>query len=168
MALSDPKVVAILGGTFLFGVVLQFLVREGAWIATQITWGLAPPARASPSNTARRPAPPPTPQGCALWHNWWPMLSAFVYVLVPMPWLFFGSGGGAYGGSNLASGWADAGKFLTGFSAVGALAVPQVLYHAGKIAGGAMVVELLAVMVMGGSLVAYEALSESESGGFYS
>lgn len=24
-------------------------------------------------------------QGCALWHNWWPMLTAFVYVLVPMP-----------------------------------------------------------------------------------
>lgn len=22
--------------------------------------------------------------GCALWHNWWPMLTAFVYVLVPM------------------------------------------------------------------------------------
>ncbi len=91
-------------------------------------------------------------QGCALWHNWWPMLTAFVYVLVssgrlcspthflqqqaerqhrwmqhptkvaccwrlqvPMPYLFFSGGAG---GSNLASGWQDAGRFLVGFSAV--------------------------------------------------
>jgi hypothetical protein len=46
------------------------------------------------------------------------MLTAFVYVLVPMPWLFFSEGAG---GSNLASGWQDAGKFLVGFSAVAAV-----------------------------------------------
>ena len=33
-------------------------------------------------------------QGCALYDNWWPMLTAFFYVLIPMPYLFFGSGGG--------------------------------------------------------------------------
>lgn len=44
--------------------------------------------------------------GCLLWHNWWPMLTAFMYVLVPMPMLFFGGmDSGAYGGSSLASGW---------------------------------------------------------------
>lgn len=43
--------------------------------------------------------------GCLLWHNWWPMLTAFMYVLVPMPMLFFGGmDSGAYGGSSLASG----------------------------------------------------------------
>jgi hypothetical protein len=55
------------------------------------------------------------------------MLTAFVYVLVPMPYLFFGGGAG---GSNLASSWQDAGKFLVGFSAVAAVAIPAILYHA--------------------------------------
>ena len=48
-------------------------------------------------------------QGCVLWHNWWPLLTAFMYVLVPMPYLFFGSASGGsssiYGGSSLASGY---------------------------------------------------------------
>lgn len=48
------------------------------------------------------------------------MLTAFMYVLVPMPILFFGGGGG---GSGLASGWRDAGQFLTGFAAIGAHAL---------------------------------------------
>ncbi|CAA3015060.1 vacuolar sorting-associated 55 homolog isoform X1 [Olea europaea subsp. europaea] len=26
---------------------------------------------------------------CAIYNNWWPMLSALMYVLVPMPCLFF-------------------------------------------------------------------------------
>ena len=48
-------------------------------------------------------------QGCILWHNWWPMLTAFFYVLVPMPYLFFGaSSSSAYGTSSLASGCAPA------------------------------------------------------------
>ena len=54
-----------------------------------------------------------------------------MYVLVPMPYLFFGAsegGGGGYG-SSVASGWVDAGKFLTGFSAVGSFAIPAILYH---------------------------------------
>jgi len=70
--------------------------------------------------------------GCVLWHNWWPMLTAFMYVMVPMPYLFFGGGGDSSysGGSSLVSGWIDAGKFLTGFSAVGSIAIPAILYHA--------------------------------------
>lgn len=31
-------------------------------------------------------------QGCILYENWWPMLAAFFYVLIPMPYLFFGGG----------------------------------------------------------------------------
>ncbi len=46
---------------------------------------------------------------------------------LPQPYLFFGGGGG---GSNLASSWQDAGKFLVGFSAVAAIAIPAILYHA--------------------------------------
>jgi Vacuolar protein sorting 55 len=33
-------------------------------------------------------------QGCILYDNWWPMLTAFLYVFVPMPYLFFGAGAG--------------------------------------------------------------------------
>lgn len=78
-----------------------------------------------------------------------------------MPHLFFG--GSSYGPSP----WVDAGKFLTGFSTVASIAVPAMLYHAGKIALGALWMELAAVAIMGGSLLAWDYLSEQESGGFY-
>jgi hypothetical protein len=63
------------------------------------------------------------------------MLTGIMYVLVPMPYLFFSSSSGGYGGYGdyggaLAAGWLDAGKFLTGFSAVGSIAIPAVLAHA--------------------------------------
>jgi hypothetical protein len=29
--------------------------------------------------------------GCALYNNWWPMLTVLMYILVPMPCLFFGN-----------------------------------------------------------------------------
>lgn len=101
-----------------------------------------------------------------MWGNWWPLLTAFAYILVPMPYLFFGGG---TDGSNLASGWVDAGKFLTGFSAVGTVAIPAILYHAQKIALGALWMEIIAVLLMGGSLLTYDIFSEQEGvGGFYS
>ncbi|EFN55013.1 hypothetical protein CHLNCDRAFT_134836 [Chlorella variabilis] len=104
--------------------------------------------------------------GCALWHNWWPMLTAFVYVLVPMPWLFFGGAGS--GGSNLASSWQDAGKFLVGFSAVAAVAIPTILYHAQKITAGALWMELAAMAILGGTVLAWQFYSENEgSSPFY-
>lgn len=104
--------------------------------------------------------------GCWLWDNWWPLLTAFAYVLVPMPYLFFG--GGSYG-AGLQGGWVDAGKFLTGASCIATVAVPAILYHAGKIAAGALWMELLAVFLMASSLIAYDVVSEgTSSGGFYS
>ena len=79
--------------------------------------------------------------------------------------VFFSSGGGGsgYGGG----GWGDAGKFLTGFSAVGCVAVPSVLHHAGLIAGGALALQLAAVAVLGGTLAAAEWVSAQDRGGFY-
>lgn len=129
MAIEDSRTLSIIGGTFILGVVFQFL-------------------------------------GCSLFHNWWPLLTAFAYILVPMPYLFFGGGPQ---GSNLSSGWVDAGKFLTGFSAVATLAIPAILYHAGKIVFGALCLEIIAVLLMGGSLLAYDFFSERDGGGgFYS
>ncbi|KAI8101808.1 hypothetical protein M9434_006873 [Picochlorum sp. BPE23] len=104
--------------------------------------------------------------GCWLWSNWWPLLTAFAYILVPMPYLFFG--GDSYGGG-LDSGWVDAGKFLTGSSCVATVAVPSILYHAGKITLGALWMEIIAVFLMGGALIAYDVTQEERSGGgFYS
>ncbi|KAK9830055.1 hypothetical protein WJX72_009454 [[Myrmecia] bisecta] len=107
--------------------------------------------------------------GCVLWHNWWPMLTAFMYVLVPMPHLFFAAGASsssAIYGSNLASGWVDAGKFLTGFSAVGSVAIPAILFHAQKITAGALGMELAAVAILGGTVFAFDYLS-SHDGSYY-
>ena len=79
--------------------------------------------------------------------------------------VFFSSGGGGsgYGGG----GWGDAGKFLTGFSAVGCVAVPSVLHHAGLIAGGALALQLAAVAVLGGTLAAAAWVSAQDRGGLY-
>jgi hypothetical protein len=83
-----------------------------------------------------------------------------------MSYLFFGGGSQ---GSNLASGWVDAGKFLSGFSAVCMFAIPAVLYHAGMITLGALWMENVAVVMMGAALLLYDYHSEQEgSGGFYS
>lgn len=84
--------------------------------------------------------------GCALYNNWWPMLAALMYVLVPMPYLFFDTNG--YTSSSVSSGWSDAGKFLTGFSAIGSIAIPAILAHAGRITTGALLMELSAVVVL--------------------
>ena len=98
--------------------------------------------------------------GCILYSNWWPILTAFAYILIPMPYLFF---------ADFDTTWIDASKFLTGAAVVGTVAVPAVLYHGGKIATGALMMEVLAVGLMGGSLVAYDRVSEeSNAGGFYS
>ncbi|DBA81995.1 TPA: hypothetical protein ACH3X1_007698 [Trebouxia sp. C0004] len=94
--------------------------------------------------------------------------AAFMYVLVPMPYLFFGTGSSSsasiYGGSSMASGWIDAGKFLTGFSAIGSIAVPAILYHAQKIEPGALWVEVAAVVVLGGTVFAFDYFNSSDSG----
>jgi hypothetical protein len=140
------------------------------------------------------------------------------------PYLFFGGGSG---GSKLASGWQDAGKFLVGFSAVAAVsepgglllllaghrsgvvapllllpstccawaktqlwgmtgsccpapharahwpprmqvAIPTILYHSQKITAGALWMELAAMGILGGTVLAWQFFSENEgSSPFY-
>ncbi|CAN6587468.1 unnamed protein product [Malus baccata var. baccata] len=57
---------------------------------------------------------------CALYNNWWPMLT----------------------GS-----WVNATKFLTGASAIGSIAIPAILKHAGVIGWGALAMELSSFFV---------------------
>ncbi|KAE8677383.1 Vacuolar protein sorting-associated protein 55-like protein [Hibiscus syriacus] len=98
---------------------------------------------------------------CALYNNWWPMLTVcnllrlskilfacrvnalkvIMYVLLPMPLLFFtGSDASLLSESN--NGWVNATKFLTGASAVGSIAIPAILKHAGIISWGALAMEV--------------------------
>ncbi|CAM8909745.1 unnamed protein product [Rhodiola kirilowii] len=84
---------------------------------------------------------------CALYSNWWPMLSALMYVMVPMPCLFFGGGSTQFLTSRDGGGWINAAKFLTGASAVGSIAIPIILRHAGLIGTGAMFIEFTSFFI---------------------
>ncbi|XP_074285852.1 vacuolar protein sorting-associated protein 55 homolog isoform X1 [Silene latifolia] len=84
---------------------------------------------------------------CALYGNWWPMLSALMYVVVPMPCMFFGGGSTQFLISRDGGGWIDAAKFMTGASAVGSIAIPMILLHAKLIEVGAMVIELTSFLL---------------------
>ena len=63
--------------------------------------------------------------------------------------------------------WVDAGKFLTGFSAIGSIAIPAILFHAEKITGGALAMELAAVVVLAATAIAYDYLSNDDGSYYY-
>ncbi|KAG7580896.1 Vacuolar protein sorting 55 [Arabidopsis suecica] len=84
---------------------------------------------------------------CAIYGNWWPMLSALMYVVVPMPCMFFGGGSTQFLTSRDGGGWIDAAKFLTGASTVGSLAIPIILRHAQMIETGAMLIEFTSFFI---------------------
>ncbi|KAJ8774420.1 hypothetical protein K2173_016866 [Erythroxylum novogranatense] len=92
---------------------------------------------------------------CALYNNWWPMLTVIMYVLLPMPLLFFAGSDSSslYTESN--SGWINATKFLTGASAIGSIAIPAILKHAGVIGWGALAMELSSYFVFVVAIMCY-------------
>ncbi|KAL9227707.1 hypothetical protein vseg_003361 [Gypsophila vaccaria] len=96
---------------------------------------------------------------CALYGNWWPMLSALMYVLVPMPCLFFGGGSTQFLTSRDGGGWIDAAKFLTGASAMGSIAIPMILRHANLIETGAMVIELASFFIFSCTVLCFHRAS---------
>ncbi|KAL8472231.1 hypothetical protein ACS0TY_029447 [Phlomoides rotata] len=98
-------------------------------------------------------------QACAVYSNWWPMLSALMYVLVPMPCLFFGGGSTQFLTSRDGGGWIDAAKFLTGASAVGSVAIPIILRHAGLIGTGAMFIEFTSFFIFACTVLCFHRAS---------
>ncbi|XP_042510763.1 vacuolar protein sorting-associated protein 55 homolog [Macadamia integrifolia] len=83
---------------------------------------------------------------CALYNNWWPMLTVLMYVLLPMPFMFFvGSNSSLFSESE--NSWENATKFLTGASAVGSIAIPSILKHADIIGWEALVIEFSSLLV---------------------
>ncbi|XP_078170575.1 vacuolar protein sorting 55 (VPS55) family protein isoform X1 [Carex rostrata] len=92
---------------------------------------------------------------CALYSNWWPMLSALMYVLVPMPCLFFGGGSTSFLTSRESNGWINGAKFLTGFSAVGSMAIPAILHHANLIEAGAMWIAFTSFFILACTILCF-------------
>ncbi|XP_050231125.1 vacuolar protein sorting-associated protein 55 homolog [Mercurialis annua] len=84
---------------------------------------------------------------CALYNNWWPMLTVIMYVLLPMPLLFFAGSDGSSLFTESDNSWVNATKFLTGASAVGSIAIPAILKHSGVIGWGALTMELSSFFV---------------------
>ncbi|XP_077235236.1 vacuolar protein sorting 55 (VPS55) family protein [Tasmannia lanceolata] len=92
---------------------------------------------------------------CALYHNWWPMLTLLMYVLLPMPLLFFAASDTSSLISSGGDSWVNAAKFMTGASAVGSIAIPVILKHADVIGWGALAMELSSFLVFVLSIIFY-------------
>ncbi|KAH0453194.1 hypothetical protein IEQ34_017518 [Dendrobium chrysotoxum] len=99
---------------------------------------------------------------CALYNNWWPMLTALMYVLVPMPCLFFGGGSTHFLTSREGGGWINAAKFLTGASAMGSIAIPAILRHAHLIETGAMLIEFTSFFILVCTVLCFHRVSLDE------
>ncbi|KAM3740484.1 hypothetical protein ACB098_08G102000 [Castanea mollissima] len=98
----------------------------------------------------------------AIYSNWWPMLSALMYVLVPMPCLFFGGGSTQFLTSWDGGGWIDAAKFMTGASAVGSIVIPIILRHAHMIEIGAMLIEFTSFFIFAWTFMCFHRASLEE------
>lgn len=92
---------------------------------------------------------------CALYHNWWPMLTALMYVFLPMPLLFFAGSDTSSLYSESGNRWVDITKFLTGASLVGSVAIPVILKHAGVICWGALAMELSSLFIFGLAILCF-------------
>ncbi|KAI3441910.1 uncharacterized protein J3R85_001967 [Psidium guajava] len=99
---------------------------------------------------------------CALYDNWWPMLSLIMYVLLPMPLLFFAGSDSSALFSESDSRWVNATKFLTGASAVGSIALPVILKHAGVIGWGALAMDLSSFFVIVLAIMCYIRTSDDD------
>ncbi|CAI0434622.1 unnamed protein product [Linum tenue] len=115
---------------------------------------------------------------CALYNNWWPMLTgptqpAFyynlvrswllavvMYVLLPMPLLFFAGSESVFQESD--SSWMNASKFFTGASTVGSIAIPAILKHAGIIGWGALAMELSSFFIFVIAIMCYISIYDED------
>ncbi|XP_042038616.1 vacuolar protein sorting-associated protein 55 homolog [Salvia splendens] len=100
---------------------------------------------------------------CALYNNWWPMLTVLMYVLLPMPLLFFAGSNASSLYTESSSGWIDATKFMTGASIVGSIAIPVILKHAGVIGWGALAMELSSFFIFGMAILCFLGTSDNDA-----
>ncbi|KAG0577011.1 hypothetical protein M758_5G104900 [Ceratodon purpureus] len=89
------------------------------------------------------------------------MLTGLMYIMLPMPCLFFGGNSSGFMSSE-GGDWADAAKFLTGFSSVGSIAIPAILRHADLITGGAMWIEFTAFFILLTTVMIFQHVSQED------
>lgn len=104
---------------------------------------------------------------CALYKNWWPMLTAIMYVMLPMPLLFFGPGDSSVISSTEGGGWVDAAKFLTGASIIGSIAIPSILKHADVIGLGALFLVFASLFVFGCTAFCYFRMAVEDEDSYF-
>uniref|UniRef100_A0A0E0GE79 Uncharacterized protein n=2 Tax=Oryza TaxID=4527 RepID=A0A0E0GE79_ORYNI len=105
--------------------------------------------RAAAAEAAWGAFPRDAARACALYNNWWPMLTVLMYLILPMPLIFFLGSNSPSMMSNDGDTWVNFTKFLTGASIVGSIAIPSILKHAGVIGWGALTMELSSFLVFG-------------------
>ncbi|KAK9054195.1 hypothetical protein SSX86_025273 [Deinandra increscens subsp. villosa] len=101
---------------------------------------------------------------CVLYNNWWPMLTALMYLIIPIPLILFAGSDTNIYFTESESSWVDATKFLTGASAVGSIAIPIILKHAGVITWGAFAMELSSLFVFVTAMLCFIGMNSDEGG----
>ncbi|WVZ25134.1 hypothetical protein V8G54_003678 [Vigna mungo] len=107
---------------------------------------------------------------CALYKNWWPMLTGKIsiieltitYVILPVPLLFFAGSERSLVFSESDNTWVNATKFISGASAVGSIAIPAILKHAGVISWGALAMELSSFFVFVSAIMCYITMNDED------
>lgn len=102
---------------------------------------------------------------CVLYNNWWPMLTALMYVILPVPLILFAGSDTSVFFTPSENSWVDATKFLTGASAVGSVAIPVILKHADVITWGAFTMEISSLFVFGTAILCFIGMMNSDDGG---
>ncbi|KAL7164934.1 hypothetical protein ACSBR2_040764 [Camellia fascicularis] len=87
-----------------------------------------------------------------------------MYVLLPMPLLFFAGSDMSSLISESSNSWVDVSKFLTGFSAVGSIAIPSILKHAGLIGWGALGMQLASYLVFVLAIICFIQMNDDGDG----
>ncbi|KAD0208965.1 hypothetical protein R6Q59_010820 [Mikania micrantha] len=101
---------------------------------------------------------------CVLYNNWWPMLTALMYVILPVPLILFAGSDTSIYYTESESSWVDATKFLTGASAVGSIAIPVILKHAGVITWGAFAMEISSLFVFVVAILCFIGMNSGDGG----
>ncbi|MFS7962484.1 hypothetical protein Hanom_Chr08g00727171 [Helianthus anomalus] len=101
---------------------------------------------------------------CVLYNNWWPMLTALTYLVLPVPLILFAGSDTSIYFNESESSWVDATKFLTGASAVGSIAIPIILKHAGVITWGAFAMELSSLFVFVMAISCFLGMNNDDGG----
>ncbi|BAT75759.1 hypothetical protein VIGAN_01367400, partial [Vigna angularis var. angularis] len=84
------------------------------------------------------------------------------YVILPVPLLFFAGSERSSVFSESDNTWVNATKFISGVSAVGSIAIPAILKHAGVISWGALAMELSSFFVFVSAIMFFIRMNDED------